>query len=55
MGNIGTTELVIIAGVLILFFGSKRIPELFKGITASITEFKKGLAEEEDEEATKKK
>ena len=39
--SIGTTELIIIAAVILLLFGSKKIPELFKGFADSVKEFKK--------------
>jgi len=48
--NIGVAELLIIAFLLILFFGGKKIPELIKGIGESIKEFRKGASEEEPEE-----
>ena len=38
--NIGTTELIIIAVVLVLLFGGKKIPEFMKGIGEAIKEFK---------------
>lgn len=40
--SIGTTELlVIIAIVIFLLFGGKKIPELFKGLRDAVREFKK--------------
>ena len=36
MFGLGTKEIVIIAVVLVLLFGSKKIPELAKGITDAI-------------------
>lgn len=38
--NIGTTELIIIAVVLVLLFGGKKIPEFMKGIGEAIKEFR---------------
>ena len=38
--NIGTTELIIIAVVIVLLFGGKKIPEFMKGIGESIKEFR---------------
>ena len=38
--NIGTTELIIIAAVLVLLFGGKKIPEFMKGIGEAIREFR---------------
>ncbi len=39
--SLGTTELLIIAGVILFLFGGKKIPELFKGLAESVKEFKK--------------
>ncbi len=39
--SIGTTELVIIALIVVLLFGGKKIPEFFKGLGDAIKEFKK--------------
>ena len=38
--NIGTTELVIIGLVVVLLFGSKKIPEFMKGIGEAIKQFR---------------
>jgi TatA/E family protein of Tat protein translocase len=48
MPNIGVTELIIILVILLLLFGSTRLPQLAKGMGKSIREFKKGIAEGED-------
>ena len=39
---IGTTELVIIAGIALLLFGGKKLPEMMRGLGQGISEFKKG-------------
>ncbi len=39
--SIGVTEWLIIALVVILLFGGKKIPELFKGLGEALKEFKK--------------
>lgn len=41
--SIGTTELIIIAIVLLVLFGGKKLPELGRGIGEAIREFKKSL------------
>ncbi len=46
MANLGLSEILIIALILILLFGGKKIPELFKGIGESIREFKKATKED---------
>ena len=42
IGGLGATEIMLIAGVLLLLFGGKKIPELMKGLGKGINEFKKG-------------
>ena len=44
IGMIGAQELVIILGILLLIFGGTRLPQLAKGLGASIREFKRGSA-----------
>ena len=44
--NIGTTEIIVIAIVLLVLFGGKKLPELSKGIADSIKEFKKAMDEQ---------
>ncbi len=47
--NLGTTEIIIIAIVLLVLFGGKKLPELSKGIADSIKEFKKALNNKSEE------
>ena len=49
MGNIGTTELLLILLVVLVFFGSKKIPELAQGLGKGIREFKKATREIQDD------
>ena len=49
MGNIGTTELLLILLVVLIFFGSKKIPELAQGLGKGIREFKKATREIQDD------
>lgn len=44
-GRLGTVEIIIIALVLLLLFGGKKIPELIRGIGEAIKEFRKGAKE----------
>jgi sec-independent protein translocase protein TatA len=44
----GGSEMFIILAVLLLLFGGSRLPQLAKGMGQSIKEFKKGVAEFED-------
>ncbi|MCI6373656.1 MAG: twin-arginine translocase TatA/TatE family subunit [Paraprevotella sp.] len=43
IGNLGTGELILIALVVLLFFGAKRIPELMRGMGKGVKSFKEGL------------
>ena len=49
IGGIGMQEVLLIALVVLLFFGGKKIPELMKGIGKGIRSFKDGLKEAQDE------
>ncbi len=58
MFGLGTTELLIIAGIILLIFGAKRLPEIGRGLGGAIREFrnvKKGLSLDEKEGAAKEK
>ena len=46
---IGTTEILIIAAVVLLLFGGKKIPELMKGMGKGVKSFKEGMNEVEKE------
>ena len=46
---LGGTEWVIVILAVLLFFGSKRIPDLARSLGQSIKEFKKGAREVTDE------
>ena len=52
MGNIGVTEILLIALVALLLFGAGRIADIGKGLGQGIKNFKQGLKEagEIDEE-----
>ena len=43
--GIGTTEIIIIAVVLLILFGGRKLPELARGIGNAIREFKKSIRE----------
>ncbi|MBD64293.1 MAG: twin-arginine translocase TatA/TatE family subunit [Halobacteriovoraceae bacterium] len=49
MFGLGTTELVIVLVVVLIFFGGKRLPQLGRSLGSSITNFKKGLKEPDEE------
>ena len=45
----GMPELLVLLGIVILLFGSTKLPQLAKGLGQSIKEFKRGVAEGETE------
>jgi len=49
LGNLGTGEIIIIAIVVLLLFGGKKIPELMKGIGKGVRNFKDGVKGIEDD------
>lgn len=40
---IGSTELLLIAGIALLLFGGKKLPEMMRGLGQGVREFKKGV------------
>ncbi|MBM4167382.1 MAG: twin-arginine translocase TatA/TatE family subunit [Ignavibacteria bacterium] len=58
MGNIGTTEIILILLIVLIFFGAKKIPELAQGLGKGVREFRKAARDIQDEiekESTEKK
>lgn len=49
IGGIGIQEVLLIALVVLLFFGGKKIPELMKGIGKGVRSFKDGMNDVEKE------
>jgi sec-independent protein translocase protein TatA len=43
LGNLGAQEIILIAFVVLLLFGGKKIPELMKGIGKGVRSFKEGI------------
>ena len=54
MFGLGTQEILIIALVVLLLFGGKKIPELMKGLGRGVKSFKEGMKEIEDPADEKK-
>jgi sec-independent protein translocase protein TatA len=55
-GNLGGGELFLILLIILVFFGSKKLPELAKGLGQGIREFRKAardIQEEVEKEPTK--
>lgn len=51
MFGLHAQELLIIAFIVVILFGYKRIPELFGGLGKGIRDFKKGLKGDEEQDA----
>lgn len=49
IGNFGTTEILLIVFIIILLFGAKRIPDLFRGLGQGMREFKDASKDEKPE------
>lgn len=57
IGGLGMQEVLLIALVVLLFFGGKKIPELMKGLGKGVRSFKEGMNNMEkkiEEEPVKK-
>lgn len=54
MGRFGVTELIVIAVIILLLFGGKKIPELLKGLGTGIKEFKSASKDTTSQPAVKK-
>ncbi len=49
LGVIGPWQIVIIALVILLLFGGKKIPELMKGLGKGVKSFKEGMNDIDDQ------
>lgn len=54
MFGLGGTEILVIALVVLLLFGGKKIPELMKGLGSGVKSFKDGMNGVGDTEPEKK-
>ncbi len=54
MFGLGTREIIILAGILVLLFGAKKIPELARGIGEAGRQLRKGFSDDEKDETDKK-
>lgn len=52
--TIGWPEILLIALIVLLLFGAKKIPELMKGLGKGVKSFKEGMNSLEDDDQDKK-
>lgn len=50
IGGVGFQEILLIALVVLLFFGGKKIPELMKGLGKGVRSFKEGMNSVDDDD-----
>ena len=55
MFGIGTTELLIVLGIVVLLFGARRLPELGSGVGKAIKNFKAGISGDDEIDVTPEK
>ena len=53
MFNIGSREIIIIAVIIVLLFGGKKVPELTKGIAEAIRHLRGAFKDEPADESDK--
>ncbi len=54
-GQIGMMEIIVILVIILLFFGGRKIPELMRGLGKGVSEFKKGMRDDEQPKSTEEK
>lgn len=54
LGNIGTSELLLILAVGLIFFGAKQIPEIARSCGRAINSFKAGMKDAPEEQQSSK-
>jgi len=47
--NVGAPEIIIVALIVLLLFGGKKIPELMKGLGKGVRSFKDGIKDIDEE------
>ncbi len=54
MFGIGSTELLIVLGIVVVLFGARRLPELGSGVGKAIRNFKAGISGKDEVDVTPK-
>jgi sec-independent protein translocase protein TatA len=53
MFGLGVPELMVILVIALVIFGPSKLPQIGSGLGKAIRDFKKGVTDSEDEDATK--
>lgn len=53
--GLGMQEIIVIALIVLLLFGGKKIPELMKGLGKGVKSFKDGMKEIDDDKSSSEK
>ena len=53
LGGIGWGEIIVIALIVLLFFGGKKIPEMMRGLGKGVKSFKDGMNGNDNEKDSK--
>jgi sec-independent protein translocase protein TatA len=48
LNNIGPTEIIVIAIIILVLFGGKKLPEMGKGLGEALGEIKKAFGQKEE-------
>jgi sec-independent protein translocase protein TatA len=54
MGSLGLPEMIVVLAIALLVFGSKKLPDLARGIGQAVKGFKEAAAEDVDKKTTTK-
>jgi len=54
MFGLGTTEIIILAGILVLLFGSKKIADLARSVAEAVKILRGSFSDEEDKNSKNK-
>ena len=55
MFGLGPKELIILAAILVLLFGAKKIPELARSLGTAGKELRKGFSDDDNSDTTEQK
>ncbi len=55
IGSLGLPEIILLVILVIILFGGKKIPEVFKGLGEGIKNFKQAMSSDDNEKKEKDK